>query len=579
MAAITPLSALPANGVTPAGTLTLSNAQGRLTAFLSSGNGDATLRLITMTEGGNWAYVDNGTLVVSSLQNLGDNVGVLDFTNASTTTKYHVVKNGGSATVSCWLSALTGPGTSTALVAHASSHLSGGADDLLGAPGNVGDVTPGVFCGTFGPDAANQNTVPSVNGGTFCLIASAQTLTNKTLTAPVINGATSASGNFNLSGSTGTFATPTGAATIGGGAAAITATSSAAAITLTAGAASTWSTSAGALTVSGAGGINLQYAGTTLLNIGVTSANDVTLAANKNLVASAGTGAISLGSMTGDTALPTGNLSWAAAATKTLSLAASGAAAVTSGAALTLTGAAASTWSTSAGALSVSGASGINLQRIGLTLADVGATSATAVTLAANISLAGAAGSGGLSLGSMTGATALPTGALSWAGAANQNLSLVGSGTGTVAINNASTMSIGTSGTTTLTLGRSGQSTVLAGNVSFSAATRAAAAAFTIADPGNAGAIPVTTNGVCALTSAGAETRTLAIPTFMGQRLSIVCDTYVGNIVVTSSQALNQAGNTIMTFGAVRDYIALEAITVGGALRWQVLGVDGVALS
>ena len=219
------------------------------------------------------------------------------------------------------------------------------------------------------------------------------------------------------------------------------------------------------------------------------------------------------------------------------------------------------------------------LQRIGLTLADVGATSATAVTLAANISLAGAAGSGGLSLGSMTGATALPTGALSWAGAANQNLSLVGSGTGTVAINNASTMSIGTSGTTTLTLGRSGQSTVLAGNVSFSAATRAAAAAFTLADPGNAGAIPVTTDGVCALTSAGAETRTLAIPTFMGQRLSIVCDTYVGNIVVTSSQALNQAGNTIMTFGAVRDYIALEAITVGGALRWQVLGVDGVALS
>jgi hypothetical protein len=78
---------------------------------------------------------------------------------------------------------------------------------------------------------------------------------------------------------------------------------------------------------------------------------------------------------------------------------------------------------------------------------------------------------------------------------------------------------------------------------------------------------------------AGAETRTLAIPTFMGQRLSIVCDTYVGNIVVTSSQALNQAGNTIMTFGAVRDYIALEAITVGGALRWQVLGNDGVALS
>jgi hypothetical protein len=474
MALVTPLSALPASGSTPAGTLTLSNLQGRLTVVLTSG-GAAQLDLIMQTEGGAWAYVPGARLTVNSQADLGDGIGWLDFDNVATTTKYHCVLVSGSAACSVYLSSLTGPGTSTALVAHASTHLAGGADDLLGAPGTVGGVTPGVYCGTFGPTSGNQNTVPSVNGDTFALLAASQTLTNKTLTAPVLNGATSTSGNFNLSGSTGTFLTPTGAVTIGGGAAAITATSSAAAITLTAGASSTWSTSAGTLTESGA--------------------------------------------------------------------------------------------------------TGINLQRNAATLVDVGATSATAVTLAANISLAGAAGSGGLSLGSMTGATALPTGALSWAGAANQNLSLVGSGTGTVAINNASTMSIGTSGTTTLTLGRSGQSTVLAGNVSFSAATRAAAAAFTIADPGDAGAIPVTTDGVCALTSAGAETRTLAIPTFMGQRLSLVCDTYVGNIVVTSSQALNQAGNTIMTFGAVRDYIALEAITVGGALRWQVASNDGVALS
>ena len=491
MAAITPLSALPASGVTPAGTLTLSNAQGRLTVALSNG-GAAQLDLITMTEGGAWAYVPNGRLTVDAIQNQGDGINWLDFDNAATTTKYHCILVSGSASVSAWLSSLTGPGTSTALVAHAATHLSGGSDDLLGSPGNVGDVTPGVFCGTFGPDSTHQNTVPSVNGGTFTLNAASQTLTNKTLTSPVINGLTSASGNADFSGSTGMFKTSTGAVTIGGGAAAISATSSAAAITLTAGAASVWSTSAGALT---------------------------------------------------------------------------------------LTGAAASTWSTAAGALTLSGFGGINLQRNGATLADVGVTSATAATLAANISLAGAAGTGGLSLGSMTGDTALPTGALSWAGAANKNLLLVGSGTGTVAINNAAAMNIGTSGTTTLTLGRSGQSTVLAGDVSFSAATRAAATAFTIADPGNAGAIPVTTNGVCALTSAGAETRTLAIPTFMGQRLSIVCDTYVGNIVVTSAQAINQAGNTVMTFGAVRDYIALEAITVGGALRWQVASNDGVALS
>lgn len=101
----------------------------------------------------------------------------------------------------------------------------------------------------------------------------------------------------------------------------------------------------------------------------------------------------------------------------------------------------------------------------------------------------------------------------------------------------------------------------------------------TIADPGNAGAIPVTRSGNCALTSAGAETRTLAIPSFAGQRMLLYCDTYVGNIVITAAQPVNQAGNTILTFGAARDNCELVAITVGAALRWQVAYNDGVALS
>lgn len=100
-----------------------------------------------------------------------------------------------------------------------------------------------------------------------------------------------------------------------------------------------------------------------------------------------------------------------------------------------------------------------------------------------------------------------------------------------------------------------------------------------LTDPGNAGAIAVTKSGSLALTSAGAETRTLAIPTFKGQQIAIYDDTHVGNIVITASQALNQAGNTVMTFGAVRDNCVLEAITVGGALRWQIIANDGVALS
>jgi predicted RecA/RadA family phage recombinase len=100
-----------------------------------------------------------------------------------------------------------------------------------------------------------------------------------------------------------------------------------------------------------------------------------------------------------------------------------------------------------------------------------------------------------------------------------------------------------------------------------------------INDPGDGGAIPVTVSGVCAITSAGAETRTLAAPTVIGQQIALIDDTHVGNIVVTAASPINQAGNTIMTFGAAADMIVLTAMTIGGTLAWRVTANDGVALS
>lgn len=100
-----------------------------------------------------------------------------------------------------------------------------------------------------------------------------------------------------------------------------------------------------------------------------------------------------------------------------------------------------------------------------------------------------------------------------------------------------------------------------------------------ITDPGDAGAIPVTASGVCAMTSAGAETRTLAIPTFIGQRLVLVADTYVGDIVVTAAAAVNVANNNTLTFGAASEACELVAVTVGGSLVWQVGWNDGVGLT
>ena len=225
---------------------------------------------------------------------------------------------------------------------------------------------------------------------------------------------------------------------------------------------------------------------------------------------------------TADMTLSTGALSWTGAAGKAGSLVAG------SAAALTITANAASTWKVgTAGTLTLDGFEGINLKLNTATIVDVGVTSATKVTLAANKDLACAAGSTSVDLSASTTGTFKPP----------------------------------------------------QGLFTFQGKQAATATANTIADPGNAGAIPVTSNGVCAMTSAGAETRTLAIPTFMGQEISLICDTYVGDIVVTSAQAINQAANTIITFGVVNDCITLKAMTIGGALRWRVIANDGCALS
>ena len=61
MALVTPLTSLPASGSTPAGTLSLSNIRGRLTAALTGG-GAATLNLIKRFEGGVWGFVDGAPI-------------------------------------------------------------------------------------------------------------------------------------------------------------------------------------------------------------------------------------------------------------------------------------------------------------------------------------------------------------------------------------------------------------------------------------------------------------------------------------------------------------------------------------
>lgn len=101
------------------------------------------------------------------------------------------------------------------------------------------------------------------------------------------------------------------------------------------------------------------------------------------------------------------------------------------------------------------------------------------------------------------------------------------------------------------------------------------------ADPGSGAAIPVLYSGHVPLTvGAGAETNTLADPTFVGQKLLIFCDANGGGTrAITAASDINVTGNNIVTFNATGEMIELTGITDGGALVWSVTAIDTAVLS
>jgi hypothetical protein len=100
-----------------------------------------------------------------------------------------------------------------------------------------------------------------------------------------------------------------------------------------------------------------------------------------------------------------------------------------------------------------------------------------------------------------------------------------------------------------------------------------------IADPGNAGAIPVTKAGYVPLVSAGAETRTLAAPSYIGQEMLIYGKTLAGAVVVTVATTVNQDGDNTITFSTAGDSVRLIAVEVGSNKRWRCAVADGAVLS
>lgn len=99
----------------------------------------------------------------------------------------------------------------------------------------------------------------------------------------------------------------------------------------------------------------------------------------------------------------------------------------------------------------------------------------------------------------------------------------------------------------------------------------------TFKDPGNAGVLPVSQCCFIPLDTAGAETRTLAVPVKAGLRMVLYCRTYVGNCVITVANGFDEAGGTTLTFTAAGQFVELISVEDGsGTFRWRVADYDGV---
>jgi hypothetical protein len=103
--------------------------------------------------------------------------------------------------------------------------------------------------------------------------------------------------------------------------------------------------------------------------------------------------------------------------------------------------------------------------------------------------------------------------------------------------------------------------------------------AMQLRDPGNAGSIDLCNHGeaTCMIRTAAAETRTLLAPSRVGQRLTLAMDTDGGDAVVTVNSGVT--GLATITLNDAGDTVTLEAITVGGVLKWQYLVNRGATIA
>lgn len=103
-----------------------------------------------------------------------------------------------------------------------------------------------------------------------------------------------------------------------------------------------------------------------------------------------------------------------------------------------------------------------------------------------------------------------------------------------------------------------------------------------VTDPGDGNPIPAPTDGSnfsCAITTEGAETRSMGTPTRLGQKALIVFAVDGGDLVMSNAGGWIDGADNTLTFDTALESVILEAVGTGAVTDWRVTSKKGVALT
>jgi len=99
---------------------------------------------------------------------------------------------------------------------------------------------------------------------------------------------------------------------------------------------------------------------------------------------------------------------------------------------------------------------------------------------------------------------------------------------------------------------------------------------YNIPDPGDTNTIRANKQlGVAEITTAAAETRTLAQPTKEGMLCAVVLDTDGGDLTLTVTGGYNADGDTAIVYDDAGDFVMFLSIKVGSSYYWGVVAQRG----